>query len=309
MRQVWIQQFSLDKGRLKWRDTDNLPPFKNLIQSPDDLEARNRTKGFNNWTGYAAHHTETCDEDTPNIITHVETTPSTTGDANKSPDIHCALQQKDLLPSEHYVDKGYMGIKQLLAAEVDYGVDLAGQLRDNPTWQAREADAYDLTCFTIDWQDQTVTCPHGKTSQKWYEGLTDRRGNAVIQVRFSTLDCNPCPVRKNCTRAKTSARNLIFRPQFEQQAINAARARQETDEFKERFKCRAGIEGTISQAVRQSGLRRSRYIGLAKTHLQNVATAAALNLCRVANWLNELPKAKTRRSPFAALKSSYSYST
>ena len=48
-------------------------------------------------------------------------------------------------------------------------------------------------------------------------------------------------------------------------------------------KRRAGIEGTLSKAVRVNGLRRSRYIGAAKTHLQQVLTAADINLGRVAD--------------------------
>ncbi len=309
MRQIWMQQFYLDQGQLKWREQKNLPPYKDLIQSPYDLQGRNRTKGANNWTGYTAHFTETCDEERPNIITHAETNLPTTGDIKKTPQIHQALKQKALLPSEHYVDKAYMSVKQLLAAQTEYELDLAGQLRDNPSWQAQTEGAYDLTCFVIDWPNQIVTCPQGQTSQKWSEGLKDQRGNDIIQVRFSKLDCLPCPARENCTHAKETPRYLTFRPQVEQEAINAARARQETDEFKERFKSRAGIEGTISQSVRMAGLRHARYIGLAKTHLQNVATAAALNLSRVANWLNKVPKAKTRPSPFTALKSHYNYST
>jgi transposase len=65
---------------------------------------------------------------------------------------------------------------------------------------------------------------------------------------------------------------------------------------------RAGREGTISQTVCALDMRRSRYIGLAKTHLQHVLTAAAINLLRVGNWLDEIPLAKTRCSPFAALR-------
>ena len=64
---------------------------------------------------------------------------------------------------------------------------------------------------------------------------------------------------------------------------------------------RAGIEGTISQAVRGFGLRRSRYVGQAKTHLQHVATAAAMNLVRMTEWLGGAEMATTRRSKFRAL--------
>ena len=64
---------------------------------------------------------------------------------------------------------------------------------------------------------------------------------------------------------------------------------------------RAGIEGTFSQAVRSFDLRHTRYRGLAQTHLQHVVTAAALNLDRLVAWLQDLPRAKTRISRFAAL--------
>jgi transposase len=56
--------------------------------------------------------------------------------------------------------------------------------------------------------------------------------------------------------------------------------------------------------VRAFGLRRTRYRGLSKTHLQNIAIAAALNIERIINWLNEVPRAKTRVSRFAALAKS-----
>jgi transposase len=47
----------------------------------------------------------------------------------------------------------------------------------------------------------------------------------------------------------------------------------------------AGIEGVHAQGVRLMRLRRSRYVGEPRTHLQHVATAAALNLCRLHDWL------------------------
>ena len=58
---------------------------------------------------------------------------------------------------------------------------------------------------------------------------------------------------------------------------------------------------TVSQAVIVLGLRRARYIGLAKTHLQAIATAVAVNFKRLVAWLNGDPLAPTRLSPFAAL--------
>jgi transposase len=62
-----------------------------------------------------------------------------------------------------------------------------------------------------------------------------------------------------------------------------------------------GASTTISQGIRRCGLRRSRYVGLPKTHLAHVATAAALNVARMADWLAGTPRAGTRRSRFALL--------
>jgi transposase len=94
---------------------------------------------------------------------------------------------------------------------------------------------------------------------------------------------------------------ITVRTREQHEALQTARQRQTTEAFKEQYAKRAGIEGAISQAVRAADLRRSRYLGLAKTHLQNLITAAAINLQRVAAWLDERPLAQTRQSPFAAL--------
>ena len=60
---------------------------------------------------------------------------------------------------------------------------------------------------------------------------------------------------------------------------------------------RAGVEGTLSQGVRGFGLRRCRYIGLAKARLQHVATAAAINVYRLSDWLGGVPRAAANAAP------------
>ncbi len=84
-------------------------------------------------------------------------------------------------------------------------------------------------------------------------------------------------------------------------ALQQARERQQTKDFKERYAKRAGIEGTISQGVHSFDLRRSRYIGLAKTRLQHIFIATALNAARIGAWLMERPRAQTRTSRFGRL--------
>lgn len=120
-------------------------------------------------------------------------------------------------------------------------------------------------------------------------------------VQFDKNDCLVCPKRSLCTRSKAGARELTLSPQQEHLALQAARRRQQGEEFKGVYAQRAGVEGTISQAAYTLCLRRNRYRGMDKTHLQHVLTAAAINLRRVSDWFCEKPRSQTRKSRFAAL--------
>ena len=139
----------------------------------------------------------------------------------------------------------------------------------------------------------------GHTSQSWTPAI-DNRDNAVIKIKFARGDCGNCIERLKCT--KHARRNLTLRPREQHEALMASRARQSTPEFKAEQARRSGIEGTLSFGIRACNMRRSRYIGLAKTHLQHCTSAAVMNLARVARWLAGEPRAHTRQTPFQKLK-------
>jgi transposase len=143
-----------------------------------------------------------------------------------------------------------------------------------------------------------VTCPAGRESLSWTPAI-DQHDNEVIKIKFSMKDCKPCPLKERCTKAPRRA--ISVRVKDHHQALQAVRARQKGAEFREKYRSRSGIEGTISQGVRAFGLRRSRYRGLQKTHLQHLVTAVVINLVRTLAWLDGKPLAKTRTSKFAAL--------
>jgi transposase len=94
---------------------------------------------------------------------------------------------------------------------------------------------------------------------------------------------------------------MTLRPQGQHEALQKDRRQQETAEWKREYAVRAGVEGTLSQGVRSFGLRRCRYLGLAKARLQHVATAAAINIYRLSDWLGGVPRAATRTSRFVRL--------
>lgn len=167
-------------------------------------------------------------------------------------------------------------------------------------WQSADGKGFAVSDFTIDWAGKSMICPAGATSLNWAQEI-DQGGTPVVRVRFSMRDCGPCLSRKLCTRA-AKGRRITLRPREEHEALLRARAAQKADGWQRRYAHRAGIEGTIAQGVKGFGLRRSRYHGTAKTHLQHLLTAAAMNLTRLDAWLTGTPLAPTRTSHFAALR-------
>lgn len=207
-----------------------------------------------------------------------------------------------MLPQLHLVDAGYVASRPLVTAQDTHGVDLLGPapMDNHNHWQAREGAGFDAASFTLDWATRQATCPQGHTSVKWSD-THDTRTQPIVNIRFARADCAACLCRGHCTRSADGPRELTVRPEAQYLALQAARARQATPAFAAAYTARAGIEGTLSLAIRTCDLRRSRYLGQAKTHLQHLGTAAALNLARLAAWFADTPRARTRRSAFAKL--------
>ena len=86
------------------------------------------------------------------------------------------------------------------------------------------------------------------------------------------------------------------------EALQSMRVRQKTEEFREVYAARAGIESNHAQGISSCGLRHSRYCGFAKTRLQHIVTAAAIDFLRITSWIDGVPLAPTRCSHFAALQ-------
>jgi transposase len=57
------------------------------------------------------------------------------------------------------------------------------------------------------------------------------------------------------------------------------------------------VESRLSQGIRRFALRQSRDLGFARTHLQQLLTATAMNIVRVIAWLKGEPLGERRRKP------------
>jgi transposase len=299
LRQVWIQQFYADPTALRLRTVADLPPAARLIGSPYDVDARLSTKRDTTWNGYKVHLTETCDAEGLNLITDVQTSPATTPDGQLTLPIQAALAMRQLLPSEQYVDCAYTDAATIIHSQATHAIELVGPVQRDGSWQAQAGAGFAGACFAIDWVAEQAVCPQGQTSRVW-SASTDTAGQAVIHVQFERAACGACVVRSGCTKAKSGPRTLKLRPQPQYAALQTARQYQTTEEFKQRYRVRAGVEGTLAQGVQAFELRYARYCGLAKTSLQHIFTVLAINLTRLVAWWDARPKAQTRPSRFAA---------
>jgi hypothetical protein len=230
----------------------------------------------------------------------VATTDAATADQAMTTPIHQQLARRGLLPGEHYLDSGYPSAELLVGARATLGIALITPLSQDTSAQARAGAGFDRAGFRIDWDAQQARCPQGHASASW--STCTQRGSQAVVVKFPTQACQPCPVRAQCTHSRRGARQLTLRPRPIQQALDQARAHQTTSAFQATYALRAGVEGTIRQAIAITGLRHARYHGLAKVHLQHVYSAVALNLIRLDAWWNAHPLDRTRTSHLARLQ-------
>ncbi|MBO0806548.1 MAG: IS1182 family transposase [Nocardiopsaceae bacterium] len=302
LRVVLLQQFYRESGpgggKVTWRDgsEQGLPPGRDRIVSPYDPDARYGEKRDTRWLGYKAHFSETVSDpgrddpaagtpEFPNLVTCTATTHASVPDMVMTQVIHDLQEQAGLAPCEHLADSGYASAAHLIASR-DRGITLTGPLKDGVSWQERTG-GYTTPMFAINWEDRQVTCPEGRTSTSWNPSV--KNGAEAIVVKFSPVTCRDCPVRDKCTRSARSGRQLTLRPREVHEAVAAARAEQGTREWQARYGARAGVEGLMRQASHVTGIRRARYLGLARTSLEHSIAAAALNLIRLDDWWTGSP--------------------
>jgi transposase len=318
LRQVLLQNYTrivradgseVVKRREKAPEGDGLPPGHSRIASPYDTDARWGVKREEFWLGYKLHVSETCDDARPcgcadgcgrgcpaaafpNLVTHVATTDATVTDNAMTGVIDDSLAAKGLAPGRHYLDSGYLSAEIVVAEARRRGIALVGPLLADTSAQARAGNGYARADFAVDYDGQAVTCPQGKTSASW--SPCTQRGRDTIVATFSPDDCGPCPARELCTSGTRKRRQLSLMPRELAEAQAASRDQEKTLSFRADYARRAGIEGTMHQAV-SHGARRARYHGLSKTRLEHAFMAVALNLIRLhAYWAgNPLDRRRT----------------
>jgi Transposase DDE domain len=161
--------------------------------------------------------------------------------------IHQTLKDRGLLPTQHYLDSGYPSAELLTRSRTEFGVELITPLLGDHSPQAKAGADFDRASFSIDFDREQATCPQGHTSSSW--NPVRQRGTDTIVISFSTTTCGPCPGREQCTISRKQRRQLTVHPHEVHTAQRQARALQDTTAWQATYALRAGVEGTIHQAL------------------------------------------------------------
>jgi hypothetical protein len=167
-------------------------------------------------------------------------------------------------------------------------VDLLAQSKDPTVGKA---------AFQIDLAHQTATCPQGHTVAASKGPTQD--GLPTLRFCFPRTTCAACPLFERCVKSKSAGRAVNTHPY--ERYLQAARERQQTEEFKSAYRLRPAIERKQTEQV-QHGLRNTRYLGHLKRQLQRLWQAAATNLSGLFRLCES--RKKDLNAPLAALGSS-----
>jgi hypothetical protein len=140
------------------------------------------------------HIKETCEDDLPYLITHVDATIGPAADGTATPRIHAALQQRGLLPGTHIVDTGFLDADLLVESQEHYGVDLLGPHASTITGKPARACA--KICLTPSARP-LANAPAASPAEASQQYHVWRGGDP----RASTVLPNPAPLAPTSPRA------------------------------------------------------------------------------------------------------------
>ena len=238
------------------------------LQSPTDPDA-----GYSGHKGkgYSVQVMESysVEDEQLSLITHVSVAAAQHSDAHALIPAIEDTAGRDLGPEQVLVDSLY-GSDDNCEKAKELGVEVISPVMGRP-----EGEAMTLADFGVDDGGQIVRCPEGQVPRK-----TKQRG-AKHSVVFSREICEGCPQREQCP-VKRGKRGYYLH--YDDKAIRLAHRRrfEHSDAFRDAYRFRAGIEGSISQLDRRTGIKRLRVRGLKAVTLCAKLKAAGVNVLRAA---------------------------
>jgi hypothetical protein len=260
------------------------------VINPADPDARyNKHKG----TGYLVQIMETFVEDDaasqntsdagqedtqppkPDLITHVAVDPLTMHDKDALEPALTDTEQRGQKPEELLADSHY-GSMECLAQGDEHGVKIISPAQTVP---GKRQGKLTLENFELNDEGRILSCPTGQ------QPLETSIADARLQVLFDVAVCRECPHRENCSASAASTRrSQRFQYTHDRVRQRERRLKNDSDEFRNRYRWRAGVEATMSRFKYQMGMAHLRIRGMRSVTLTALLRALGLNICRVAVW-------------------------
>jgi hypothetical protein len=244
------------------------------LQNPSDPDA---TYSGHKGQGYQVQIMETyipttdkeTRETTLNLITHVEVEPAHKSDANALLPAIASVQEKDFAPKEILADSLYGSDDNCQQAQHQH-VEIVA-----PAMGQKNENGICLSDFALSKTGDVLTCPQGLVP------LAVKKKKARHTAVFDSRHCCGCPDQASCP-VKAGKKNHSLHYTEKERRIGERRAYEQTDEFKNRYRWRSGIEATMSEYDRRTGVKQLRVRGFKAVKFCAVLKAIGINLFRAA---------------------------
>jgi hypothetical protein len=283
LRQVFDEQCELDEGAKT--PVTVRPPSKtgcdNVI-NPADPDARyNKHRG----TGYLVQIMETYEDgdtseasvlDTakPDLITHVAVGPLTMHDKDALTPAFDSTEQRGIKPRELLADSHY-GSTECIQKGRDRDVEIISPAQ---TPKGKLQGKFTLEDFEVDEDGRVTRCPTGQ------EPTETSIAGIRLQVVFPKAACSGCPHRDGCPASSVGRGSARYQYTHDRVRLRKRRLIARGEEFRDRYRWRAGVEATVSRFKYQMGMARLRVRGMAAVTYVATLRALGLNIRRIAAY-------------------------
>jgi len=243
------------------------------LQNPSDPDA---SYSGHKGQGYQVQIMETYCKDkeskdkTLNLITHVQVEQAHESDANALIPAIQSAKERGLGPKVTLADSLYGSDDNCQEAE-QLGVEIVA-----PTMGTQKKEtAIPLSDFSSAKGGKITSCPQD------YAPVRVKKKKTRYSAAFDSDHCNNCPNQNDCP-VKPGKKNHYLRYTEKEIRIASRRACEQTEEFKDRYRWRAGVEATMSEYDRRTGVKRLRVRGLKAVRYCATLKALGINLLRAA---------------------------
>jgi hypothetical protein len=205
-----------------------------------------------------------------NLITHLDVEPAHTSDVHAVIPYLDNMEKRDILPDQVLADSLY-GSDSNTCAALECGVDIVSPVMGGSS----SSDTITLADFSIDEKDVVTLCPAG------YTPIQIKQKGERFVAHFIQEFCDACPRKAECP-ATEGKRGRSLRYDRKAARLAKRRAKEKTTQFRDEYRFRSGIEATMSEFDRRTGVKNLRVRGLKAVRFSIFLKAAGLNILRAA---------------------------